>query len=70
LTRTRDGTWLARHSSTTLGTVELTGRTREEALTDLRDELQFRSELCPCSGANADVVELEVSEVASPSGRA
>jgi hypothetical protein len=62
LSRTRDGTWLVRHSSSTLGTVEVSGSSREEALTEMRDELQFRSEWCPCSGASADRVELQVSE--------
>jgi hypothetical protein len=62
LSRLRNGNWLVRHSSATLGTVEVTGSSREEALSDMRDELQFRSEWCPCSGASADKVELHVSE--------
>ena len=62
LSRMRDGTWLVRHSSPTLGTVEVSGASREEALADMRNELQFRSEWCPCSGASADTVELQVSE--------
>jgi hypothetical protein len=62
LSRMRNGTWLVRHSSATLGTVEVSGSSREEALTDMRNELQFRSEWCPCSGASADTVELQVSE--------
>ena len=66
LSRMRDGTWLVRHSSSTLGTVELSGPTREEALTDMRNELQFRSEWCPCSSASPDMVELQVNEDSSP----
>ncbi len=62
LSRMQDGTWLVRHSSSTLGTVEVSGSFREEALTEMRNELQFRSEWCPCSGASADRVELQVSE--------
>ena len=65
LNRMRNGTWLVRHSSSTLGTVEVSGFSREEALTDMRNELQYRSEWCPCSGASADTVELQVSEESS-----
>jgi hypothetical protein len=65
LSRMRDGTWLVRHSSPTLGTVEVSGSSREEALTEMRNELQYRSEWCPCSGASADRIELEVSEASS-----
>ena len=69
LSRMRDGTWLVRHSSSILGTVEVSGRSREEALTKMRNELQYRSELCPCSGASADTVELQVSEESVPTGQ-
>ena len=34
----------------------------------MRNELQYRSEWCPCSGASADTVELQVSEDPSPTG--
>ena len=64
----RNGTWLVRHSSSTLGSVEVSGFSREQALTDMRNELQYRSEWCPCSGASADTVELQVSEDPSPTG--
>ena len=66
LSRMGNGTWLVRHSSPTLGTVEVSAASREEALTQMRDELQFRSEWCPCSGASADTVELQVSEDCGP----
>ena len=66
LSKMLNGTWLVRHSSSTLGTVEVSGTSREEALTDMRNELQYRSEWCPCSGASADTVELQVSEDSSP----
>ena len=66
LSRKRDGTWLVRHSSPMLGTVEVSAASREQALTEMRDELQFRSEWCPCSGASADTVELQVSEDCGP----
>jgi hypothetical protein len=60
--RMRNGAWLVRHSSSSLGTVELSGSSRQEALTKMRNELQYRIELCPCSGASGDTVELQVQE--------
>jgi hypothetical protein len=66
LSRIRNGTWLVRHFSSLLGTVEISASTREEALNDMRNELQFRSEWCPCSGASSDVVELQVTEESIP----
>jgi hypothetical protein len=62
VSRQRNGTWLVRHSSSSLGTVEVSASTREAALTKMRDELQYRSEWCPCSGASGDTVELQVQE--------
>jgi hypothetical protein len=57
-----NGTWLVRHSSSDLGTVEVSGSSRDEALTRMRNELQFRIEWCPCSGVSGDTVELQVQE--------
>ena len=37
LSRMRDGTWLVRHSSSILGTVQISGPSREVALTKMRD---------------------------------
>jgi hypothetical protein len=62
LSRMGNGTWLVRHSSSPLGTVEVSASSREKALTKMRNELQYRIELCPCSGASGDTVELQVSE--------
>jgi hypothetical protein len=62
ISRQRDGTWLVRHSSSALGAVEVSGPSRDEALTTMRNELQYRIELCPCSGASGDTVELHVRE--------
>jgi hypothetical protein len=62
ISRTRDGTWLVRHSSSALGTVALSASAREEALRKMRNELQYRIELCPCSGVSGDSVELQVQE--------
>jgi len=57
-----NGKWLARHTGASTGQVEVTAPTREEALTKMRDELQYRIEWCPCSGASGDTVELLVRE--------
>ena len=54
--------FLVRHSSPALGTVEVSAASRDEALSKMREELQCRSELCPCSGVLADTVELQVLE--------
>jgi hypothetical protein len=70
MSKMRDGTWLVRHSNPTLGTVEVSASSREEALTDMRNELQFRSEWSPCCGASAGTVELQVSEDSSPTRHA
>jgi hypothetical protein len=65
LSKMADGTWLVRHSSPAFGDVEVSAPSREGALTKMRNELQYRSEWCPCSGASADTIELQVSEDAS-----
>src|SRR5436189_125062 len=61
LSRMQNGTWLVQHSSS-LGTVEVSAGTRDEALTKMQNELQYRIELCPCSGVSGDTVELRVSD--------
>jgi hypothetical protein len=62
LTRMSNSTWLVRHDSSSLGTVEVSASSREEALTKMKSELQYRIELCPCSGASRNNIELQVSE--------
>jgi hypothetical protein len=62
VSRLANGKWLARHAGSFTGQVEVTAPTREEALTKMRNELQYRSEWCPCSGASGDTVELQVRE--------
>jgi hypothetical protein len=57
-----NGIWLARHTGSSMGQVEVTAPTRVEALTKMRDELQYRIELCPCSGVSGPTVELHVRE--------
>jgi hypothetical protein len=60
--RRPNGQWLARHAGSSLGTVEVTGSSREEALTKIRNELQYRIEWCRCSGVSGDTVELLIEE--------
>ena len=48
------------------GRVEVTAPAREDALTKIRNELQYRTERCPCSGASGDTVELQVREEGGP----
>jgi hypothetical protein len=57
-----NGKWVGRHSGSSTGQVEVTAPTREEALNKMRNELQYRIEWCPCSGAWGDTVELQVRE--------
>jgi hypothetical protein len=57
-----NGRWLARHTGSTLGLVEVTAVSREEAQVKMQNELQYRIELCPCSGASGDTVVLQVNE--------
>ena len=58
----RNGNWLARHTGSFVGQVEVTAPTREDALAKMRDELRYRSEYCPCTGVTDDFVELQVRE--------
>ena len=60
-----NGKWIVRHSSSYLGNVEVTGPSRDAALAKMRDELQYRWELCPCSGESLGTVELHVSDDSS-----
>ena len=62
LKRLPNGLWLVRHTSPALGTAQVSAGGREEALTKMRNELQYRIELCPCSGVSGDTVALEVTQ--------
>jgi hypothetical protein len=54
-----DGSWLA--AALALPNCWSRGRSREEALAKLRDEIRYRIEYCPCSGVADDYVQLEVA---------
>ena len=60
--RIQNGIWSAHHSSSALGTAEVSARSREEALNKMQNELQYRIELCPCSGVSGDTVVLDVQD--------
>jgi hypothetical protein len=60
LSHLANGKWLARHTGSSTGQVEVTAPTREEALTKMRKELRYRSEYCPCTGVTDDFVQLQV----------
>jgi len=62
LSHLSNGKWVARHLGSSTGQVEVTAPTREEALTKMRDELQYRIELCPCSAVSGPTVELQIRE--------
>ena len=62
VSRLANGKWLARHTGSFTGQVEVTASTKEAALTKMRNELQYRIKWCPCNGASGDTVELQVRE--------
>jgi len=69
LKRLANSQWTVRHAGLTIGTVEVTARTSEEALVKMRNELRYRVELCPCSGVSDDYINLEVTEDFGPGRR-
>ena len=54
--------WLARHTGSKLGPAEVTAASRDEAQVKLQNELQYRVELCPCSGVSGETVVLQVQD--------
>ena len=55
------GEWSVRHVGTDVGTVEVTAGSRVEALEKMRGELQYRLEICPCTGEMYQDVQIEIS---------
>jgi hypothetical protein len=62
LTRLPSGQWLARHTGSKLGPLEVIAASREEAQVKLQNELQYRVELCPCSGVSGETVVVQVQD--------
>ena len=63
LKRLMDGAWQAQALGSELGNIEATGRSRALALENMREEINYRLEWCPCSGVADDYVKLEVREL-------
>lgn len=61
ISRLAGGEWSVRHVSGSLGTVQVTGRSQDEALEKMRGELRYRLEICPCTGELYQDVEVEIS---------
>jgi hypothetical protein len=55
-----DTSWWVRYDGGEVGSFEVSAGTRAEALEKARRELQYRLELCPCSGEQFRGVEVEV----------
>jgi hypothetical protein len=56
------GSWLVRHDGADVGTVEVTAATRDAAVEKMRRELQYRLELCPCTGEMYRHVDIRIAE--------
>jgi hypothetical protein len=62
LTHLPNGQWVARHVGSKLGPVEVIAASRDEAQVKLQNELQYRVELCPCSGVSGETIVLQVKD--------
>jgi hypothetical protein len=54
------GQWLARHEGGDLGEVTARGASRDEAIENLRGELRYRLEICPCTGESYQHIDIEI----------
>jgi hypothetical protein len=63
LTPQSDGSWIA--SAVALPHCWSRGKTHDEALARLRDEIRYRIELCPCSGVDDEYVQVELEVAGS-----
>ena len=61
-TRLGDGTWSVQHEGKDAGRVEVRGKTREEAIDKIRNEIQYRLELCPCTAETYQHITIEIVE--------
>jgi hypothetical protein len=64
ITQKSHGEWSIRHAGGDLGIVEVTARSRDEALEKMRNELRYRLEMCPCTGERYRNLEIEVVDTA------
>lgn len=62
LIRLADGRWLAAHESREAGSITVRADSRETAIDKIEGEIRYHLELCPCSGATWQHLELQVVE--------
>lgn len=62
ITRRSDGCWSGRHTSSDMGTFEVTAESREAAIQKMENELRYRVEMCPCTGRAFRNLEIEIVE--------
>lgn len=65
ITRENNNQWRVRHAGATVGSVEVTAPSREQAIEKMRNELRYRLELCPCTGEQFKDLEIELVEARS-----
>ena len=58
-----DGQWQARTMGSSVGTVAVVATTAQEALDNLKKEIRYRIEWCPCSGVAEDYINLDVHHI-------
>ncbi len=62
ITQLENDDWKVRHASSSVGTVEATGDSRQQALEKMRGEILYRLELCPCTGEMYQHADIELLE--------
>lgn len=62
VSRRPNGQWAVRHEGSSVGAVEVAADTRDHALEKMRREIQYRLELCPCTGESYQNIEVELIE--------
>jgi hypothetical protein len=58
--RVSEDRWSVRYEGTDVGPVEVAAPDREQALEKMRQELQYRLELCPCTGETYRHIQIEI----------
>ncbi len=62
ITQLGSGDWKVRHAGSSLGTVEVSAHSRQEAMEKMRREIVYRLELCPCTGESYQHADIELVE--------
>jgi hypothetical protein len=58
--RQDDGQWVIGHASAQVGSIQVRAPTRSAAMEKMRGELQYRLELCPCTGETYRHINIEM----------